>query len=117
MHGADAACSQLLRSLPRGTIPRPLETESHRLLAHIALRIGGRAAYGRLLADSSAPLSERLAHAAGVSLDSLISRWHAEVLAARPVAVTVPRWGVPVALGGIVVLAACGLRSSRWRVA
>src|SRR2546430_13307252 len=31
-------------SLPRGTIPRPLETDSHRLLAHIALRIGGRAA-------------------------------------------------------------------------
>lgn len=115
--GRDPDCVQLLRTLPRGSIPAPLGSDAHRLLAHVALRIGGRDAYGRLLADSSAVLGERLAAAAGVPLDTLVLRWRAEVLAARPAVVTLPRWGVPVALGWIVVLVGCGLRSSRWRVA
>jgi hypothetical protein len=115
--GNDTDCVQLLRTLPRGAIPRPLGTDAHRLLAHVALRIGGRDAYGRLLADSSVALSERLAAAAGVGLDTLLVEWRAEVLAARPAAVTVPRWGVPVALGWILLLVGCGLRSSRWRLA
>ena len=115
--GNDADCLQLLRTLPRGSIPPPLGTDAHRLLAHVALRIGGRDAYGRLLADSSVALGERLAAAAGVRLDTLVLRWRAEVLAARPAVVTLPSWGVPVALGWIVLLVGCGLRSSRWRVA
>ena len=115
--GKDADCVQLLRMLPHGAIPPPLGTDAHRLLAHVALRIGGRDAYGRLLADSSVALSERLAAAAGVGLDTLLVQWRAEVLAARAAAVTVPPWGVPVALGWILLLVGCGLRSSRWRVA
>lgn len=117
MRGNDTECVQLLRTLPRGSIPPPLGTDAHRLLAHVALQIGGRDAYERLLADSSVALSERLAAAAGVGLDKLLVRWRAEVLAARPAAVTLPRWGVPAALGWIVLLVGCGLRSSRWRVA
>lgn len=115
--GNDTECVQLLRTLPRGSIPPPLGTDAHRLLVHVALRIGGRDAYGRLLADSSVALGERLAAAAGVRLDTLVLRWRADVLAARPAAVTLPRWGVPVALGWILLLGGCALRSSRWRVA
>ena len=115
--GNDTECVQLLRTLPRGSIPPPLGTDAHRLLAHVALQIGGRDAYERLLADSSVTLGERLAAAAGVRLDTLVLRWRADVLAARPAVVTLPRWGVPVALGWIVLLVGCGLRSSRWRVA
>jgi hypothetical protein len=115
--GNDTGCVQLLRTLPRGAISAPLETDAHRLLAHVALRMGGRPAYGRLLADSTVALSQRLAAAAGVPLDTLLVQWHAEVLAARPAAVAVPPWGVPAALGWILLLAGCGLRSSRWRVA
>ena len=117
MGGKDADCVQLLGTLPRGTIPPPLDAEAHRLLAHVALRLGGRAAYGRLLADSSAALGERLAAASGVGLDTLLVRWRAKVLAARPAAVTVPRWGTAVALAWILLFVGCGLRSSRWRVA
>ncbi len=117
IRGSDADCLQLLRMLPRGSIPPPLDSDAHQLLAHVALRIGGRAAYGRLLADSSVALSERLAAAAGVGIDTLLRQWRAEVLAARPAVVTVPRWGVPAALGWILLLLGCGLRSSRWRVA
>jgi hypothetical protein len=117
MRENDADCLQLLRMLPHGAIPPPLGSDAHRLLAHVALRIGGRAAYARLLADSTVALRERLAAAAGVGFDTLLARWHAEVLAARPAAVTVPRSGVPVALGWILLLIGCGLRSSRWRVA
>ena len=115
--GDDADCVQLLRTLPRGSFPPPLGTDAHRLLAHLALRIGGRDAYGSLLADSSVALSQRLAAAAGVGLDTLLVQWRAEVLAARPAAVTVPPWGVPAAVGWILLLVGCGLRSSRWRVA
>jgi hypothetical protein len=115
--GNDTDCVQLLRTLPRGVIPAPLGSDAHLLLAHVALRLGGRPAYERLLADSSAALSQRLTAAAGVGLDTLLVRWRAEVLAARPAAVTLPRWGVPTALGWILVLLGCGLRSSRWRVA
>ncbi len=115
--GNDGDCVQLLGTLPHGSIAPPLDSDAHRLLAHVALRIGGRAAYGRLLADSNLALSERLSAAAGVGLDTVLVRWRADILAARPAAVTVPRWGVPAALGWILLLAACGLRSSRWRVA
>ena len=115
--GRDTDCVQLLRTLPHGVIPPPLGTDAHRLLAHVALRIGGRDAYGRLLADSSVALGERLAAAASLRLDTLVSRWRAEVVAARPAVVTVPRWGVPAVLGWIVLLVGCGLRSSRWRLA
>jgi len=115
--GNDTGCVQLLRMLPHGSIPPPLGTDAHRLLAHVALRIGGRDAYGRLLADSSSALRERLAAAAVVPLDTLVLRWRADVLAARPAVVTLPRWGVPVALGWILLLGGCALRSSRWRVA
>ena len=115
--GKDADCVQLLRMLPHGAIPPPLDPDAHRLLAHVALRLGGRSAYGRLLADSSRALGQRLAAAAGVRLDTLVSRWRADVLAARPAAVTIPRWGVSAALGWILLLLGCGLRSSRWRVA
>jgi len=117
LHGEDADCTRLIRSLPPSAIPQPLTTDARRLLAHTALRIGGRAAYGRLVADSSDPIGTRLAAAAGVRMDSLLARWRADVVAARPIAVTLPRWGVPAALGWILLLAGCGLRSSRWRVA
>ncbi|HEV2672398.1 MAG TPA: hypothetical protein VGU74_14995, partial [Gemmatimonadales bacterium] len=116
MSGDDPNCIQLLRSLPRGVIPRPLDTEAHRLLAYVAVRLGGREAYPRLLADSGAALSRRLEVAAGVQLDTLLGLWRREVIAARPTPVTLPPWGAPAALGWILLLAGCGLTSSRWRV-
>jgi hypothetical protein len=85
-------------------------------LAHFALRLGGRDAYHRLLASSTMPMADRLAVAAGTSLDSLVARWRAQVIASRPATVLLPTWAFAVALGWTAFFAICGLRSSRWRV-
>jgi hypothetical protein len=114
--GDDDACIQLLRSIPHHAIPRPLDVEGRRLLVYAALRLGGRGAYVRLLADSNAAISNRLVSAAGVGLDTLLSDWRTGIIAARPAPVTTPPWGAFIALGWIMVLAGCALTSSRWRV-
>src|SRR5881397_224704 len=113
--GSDAACTELLRSLPPGVLPRPLTYDARAALVHIALRLGGREAYHRLIATPALPIPQRLAGAAGVSVDSLVSLWRAEILAARPAPVTLPPWGPWAALGWTAVFAVCALRSSRWR--
>jgi len=114
--GSDAACTELLRSLPPGALPRPLTYDARAALVHIALRLGGREAYHRLVATPDAPIADRLAGAAGVSVDSLVTLWRSEILAARPAPVTLPPWGPWAALGWTAVFAVCALRSSRWRV-
>jgi hypothetical protein len=85
-------------------------------LVHLALRLGRREAYHRLLADTLASVGARLAAAAGMSEDSLVARWRAEIIAARPVPVEMPSWAFVIALGWMVFFAGCGLRSSRWRM-
>ena len=114
--GSDSACTELLRSLPPGVLPRPLTYDAHAALVHIALRLGGREAYHRLVATPGAPIADRLAGAAGVSVDSLVAQWRSEILTARPTPVTLPPWGPWAALGWTAVFAVCALRSSRWRV-
>lgn len=114
--GSDAACTELLQALPPGALPRPLTYDARAALVHIALRLGGREAYHRLVATPSAPIADRLAGAAGVTVDSLVSLWRSEILAARPAPVTLPPWGPWAALGWTAVFAVCALRSSRWRV-
>ncbi len=113
--GRDSTCTTLLRTL-RGVLPRPLGYDARATLAHFALRLGGREAYHRLLADTAAPVGARLAAAASMSVDSLLSRWRAQIIAARPVPVAMPSWAFVMALGWMVFFAGCGLRSSRWRV-
>src|SRR6266550_2257663 len=114
--GSDSACTELLRSLPPGALPRPLTYDARAALVHIALRRGGREAYHRLVATPGAPIADRLASAAGVSVDSLVALWRSEILAARPAPVTLPPRGPWAALGWTAVFAVCALRSSRWRV-
>jgi hypothetical protein len=114
--GSDSACTGLLRALPRGVLPRPLGADARFTLVHLALRLGGREAYHRLLADPLASVGARLAAAAGVREDSLVTRWRAEIIAARPLPVEMPSWAFVIALGWMMFFAGCGLRSSRWRV-
>ncbi len=114
--GSDGDCSELLRALPGSALPRPLASDARATLAHLALRLGGRDAYRRLLANPTAPMAERLAAAAVTPVDSLVGRWRAQVIASRPATVLLPVWAFAVALGWTAVFAVCGLRSSRWRV-
>jgi len=114
--GSDSACTELLRSLPPGVLPRPLTYDARATLVGDALRLGGRAAYRRLMASAGLPIADRLAAAGGMAIDSLLARWRADILAARPVPVSLPPRGVWIALGWTILFAVCGLRSSRWRV-
>jgi hypothetical protein len=114
--GSDSACTQLLRSVPPGALPRPLTYHARATLIDVALQLGGRAAYHRLVASAGRSVADRLALAGGVGVDSLLARWRAAILAARPTPVSLPRLGVWIALGWTALFAACGLRSSRWRV-
>jgi hypothetical protein len=112
----DAACTQLLRSLPPGSLPKPLTQGVRLTLIREALRLGGRDAYRRLLAQPAAPLADRMAAAAGVPVESLLADWRRSMLTARPRPVTLPLWAFFTAVGWMAFFAACGLRSSRWRL-
>jgi hypothetical protein len=113
--GSDSACTALLRSLPPGGLPRPLTYDARATLVNIALQLGGRAAYHRLVASASRSIADRLALAGGVGVDTLLSRWRARILMARPTPVSLPPFGIWIALGWTALFAVCGLRSSRWR--
>lgn len=114
--GGDAACTALLRLLPVRLLPRPLAVDSRLALVQLALRLGGRGAFQRLLDASDGPPERTVLAAAGVPLDSLLGQWHREVIAGRPAPVTVTFGGALAALGWTVVISALSLRSSRWRV-
>ena len=114
--GRDASCTALLRSLPADVLPKPLSDAARVSLVRDALRLGGQDAYRRLLRDPEAAISDRLAEAAGVRVDSLVAGWRNAALAARPAPVELPWWAIGVALGWVTVFAGCGLSSSRWRL-
>ena len=112
----DEECTTLLRSLPPGTLPRPLGNAARTLVLHEALQAGGRDAYQRLVAKPTAPMSTRLADAAGMGIDSLVVRWRTAAVQARPAALTLPWWASVAALGWVGFFGFCALRSSRWRL-
>ena len=113
--GGDGDCTELLRSLPGGALPKPLGYEARSTLVYVALRMGGRDAYRRLLANPSDPLAARLAAAAGMPLDSLVDRWRGDMMASRPATVLLPGWAFAVALAWTALFAGCGMWSTRWR--
>jgi hypothetical protein len=112
----DNACTTLLRSLPPGTLPRPLGYAARASLIREALRIGGREGYRRLVRDSTASLSQRLGIASGVSLDSLVTAWRLGIIASRAAPLTLPWWATVAALGWTAFFGCCALRSTRWRL-
>lgn len=114
--GSEAACTEALQQVPASRLPQPLEREARLLLVHLALRLGGRSGYHNLMVSPEAPLSARLASAAGMPIDSLLVRWRATVIAARPAPVTVPLSGVLMGMVWLTFFGVCGLRSSRWRL-
>ena len=113
--GDDAACTELLRAVPTTVIPQPLDVYARTTLVRVAMRLGGRNAYVRLMSDSTASLEDRLAAAANAPIDSVVTLWRQTVLAARPAPVSLSPLHLAVGLGWIVLLGFCGLRSTRWR--
>jgi hypothetical protein len=115
MARTDAACTQLLRSLPPGTLPKPLAHAARATLVREALRRGGRDSYRRLL-EPRPLIADRVAAAAGIGVDSVIAEWRRTILSARPPTVTLPWWAYVAAVSWTALFAACGMRSSRWRL-
>jgi hypothetical protein len=114
--GANPACDALLRNLPAGALPGPLGAQARTTLVRVAMEMGGRDAYRRLVADPRAPMADRIASAANATLDDVIARWRHGILGSRPPAVALPWWAVSLALAWAAVFGVCALRSSRWRL-
>lgn len=116
-NGDDSTCASLLRRSEAWRLPPAVDLVARRTLVLVALTLGGRGAYGRLMADSTLPIDVRVANAAGVPLDSVFAVWHGAVVASRPVPVELPGYGPLVGLSWTVAFGLLAMRSSRWRVA
>lgn len=112
----DSACVRLLESIPAAARPRPLGALARITLTQLALERGGRGAYGRLLADSTAMMIDRLGVASGVPPDSLVAAWQRAIVGSRPSRVSLSWVTVVVVLGWIGAFATCALSSTRWRL-
>jgi hypothetical protein len=117
----DAACLELVHmtdSLP-APVPGPnvLSGSARRSLMVVSRDVGGDGTFTRLLGDTTAPLGDRLAAAAGMPLDSLLATWHARVLAAEPEPTRVGTVAGWTSLLTVVLAGALALRSTRWRLA
>src|SRR5882762_450832 len=110
---SDAACLEVLHALP--WLEPPLSTEARQSLVRVAVSLGGRRAFLRLAESTGRPLTQRLAIATAVPLDSLIHQWRNLVIAARPHPVTLSARFAWAAVGWSVVFGLLALRSTRWR--
>jgi len=115
-HDTEQCTRVLVETFPapwshRGALGAP----ARQALLAIVLEMGGSGAFEALNASAAAPMGERLARAAGVPLDSLLTRWRNEILAARPQPVSVTSAGGWTAVGWAALLGLMALRSSRWR--
>lgn len=109
------ACDSVLRTAPASVLLPLGDADSRASLLLTLLELGGSEALARVDAARGAPLPDRLAAGAGVPLDSLLRRWHASILAARPLPVTVRYRDAATAMFWFVVLMALALGSTRWR--
>ncbi len=114
--GLDSLCTALLRQVSRSYLTRPLDGEARQSLLRLALAIGGRDAYARVLDHPGLDPAERLALAAGVPLAQLVAQWRDSIFAARPRPITVSLAETAAGFAWIVGFAGLALRSTRWRV-
>ncbi len=115
LHGEDAACLRFAESRPFvNPIPAPEFARASLVRATWALH--GQAAVAHAFADVEGSVGERLARAAGVSEDSLVSEWRTWTLARGRMdrlAMTVPQFIAVIFAALLVVFLAA--RSGRWR--
>ena len=112
---SDGVCERILRTMPRYVLPPPLPMAMRHHLFRIALQAGGAGAYERLASGPARSVEQRLADAARLPIDSLVSRWRADIVSARPpspmpsllTAWTTVAWGIAVLL--------IALRFAAWR--
>jgi hypothetical protein len=110
--GSDAACIGHMRSKLHYSDPVPPFRRA--TVAAIAIEIGGRSGYQRLLGATGSP-TDRLEAAAGVPIDSVLRVWVAKVRDARRPGQAMSTGIAMSSLGWILVCGVLALRSSRWR--
>lgn len=111
----DVACIHILRGPDSIHTAAPLISGSRELLVRLALAVGGQRSFHRLLDSAGRPLVQRLETTSGISSDSLMTRWRAAVIAARPEPVMLTAGTSWVAVMWAIAFGALVLRSSRWR--
>lgn len=108
------ACVQYLSGPALGDrTPAPLGPAGRQLALAVALEIGSPGAITRLV-DATGTVPERIAAAAGVSIDSVVSAWRAAAYsgAGKPTAINATTGGAALVWLAVLVLAALGGR--RW---
>lgn len=114
VNGSDDACLRFARS--GGVSPVPAGTATTRSVLRALRVLHGADALQRALADTSGAIGQRLARAAGVGEDSLVTEWRSWLLTGgeRPHITAGARDALPVLLfGGVLLLGAA--TSGRWR--
>ncbi len=109
------ACDSVLAQEPNSVVLPLGDLDSRASLVRTVIDMGGTDALTRVHAARGAPVAERLAAGAGAPIDSVLRRWHASILAARPLPVTVRYREGAMALVWISLLLGLALGSSRWR--
>ena len=113
--GDDAACDAVLRSGTRVQLEPPVRTAARHSFVSLALELGGRDAFARLIDSPGQPMDERLSIAAGVPVDSLAAMWQARVATAAPQRAEFPTGTAASSLAWIFFFAFLSSRSTRWR--
>ncbi len=111
---SDEACTELLQ-LPYHFDWNVLGSQSRVSLLYVALDRGGDGAFARWWRGRDRPIADRLVDASGMTVDSLLSTWRTEIIAAGGTSVALPVRTALVAIGWCLVMAFAALRSSRWR--
>jgi len=116
--GSDSACIAALHAQPEwltSTVMQPMSGGARVSAVDVAIDVGGPGAYDRLLTSAGRTMADRLAAAAGVSVDSVLALWRARILAARPESLALQPSAAWAAVLWTVLLGFMALRSSRWR--
>jgi hypothetical protein len=107
-----AACHAVL--IP-DRVRSPVNSYGRLYLVGLALDAGGEGAFDRLVADTGAALEQRLADAAGMSADSLLTKWSTAVRSAFPGSPLPSRGEFMVTLAWSISVLTLATRGSRWR--
>jgi hypothetical protein len=110
----EAACDSMARLIPPEAISPRLGADARQSVTRVALAIGGRGAFARMLA-APRRVEDQLRAASGVSTDSLMRAWHAQVLAVSPGTTTMNLFTAATAIFWVAVCGGLALGSSRWR--
>lgn len=114
LEGADSACIEVIRRYPDPGLPDPIPSLYREQLLRLAIAVGGTAAMERALLTEGS-VGDRLAAAAGVSVDSLMGLWVARLQAAGGKSEAMSLRIAAMSTFWVLVCLGLSLRSSRWR--